>query len=146
VIAWVPFRAANLDTARSIYAAMFGAGTIALPLEVADAIRTLGIDPAVWGIYVYAENFRGDYYFAVAILVAAALIAFLASNSIEIMAPARPVLYAEDLLTESLSRRRWRGLTFRATMLAGAATGAGLIVELMIINSAVQSEFLYFQF
>jgi len=146
VISWVPFRAANLDTAHSIYSAMFGLGAIALPLEVTSALRSLGIDPSVWGIGVYAENFRGDYYFSLAILVGAALIAFLASNSIQIMAPARPVLYAEDLLAEARSRRGWRSPTFRPTMLAGAAAGACLMIELMIINSAVQSEFLYFQF
>jgi alginate O-acetyltransferase complex protein AlgI len=149
VVAWVPFRALDFDTTMSIYSAMFGFGTIALPLEVADLIRQLGIDPSALGIGVYAENYRADYYFGVAVLVTSALLAFVAPNSIEIMAPSRPVLYAERLLAEaeaSGKRSGWRRLQFRPTMLAGGLTGAVLMVELMIIDSAARSEFLYFQF
>jgi alginate O-acetyltransferase complex protein AlgI len=149
VVAWVPFRAADLDTTMSVYSAMFGFGTIALPLEVADLVRQLGIDPSVLGIGVYAENYRGDYYFGVAVLVTAALLAFVAPNSIEIMAPSRPVLYADRLLAEAEAnskRSAWRRVRFRPTLLAGGLTGAALMVELMIIDSAARSEFLYFQF
>jgi alginate O-acetyltransferase complex protein AlgI len=148
-VAWVPFRAQDLETTMSVYTAMFGFGAIALPLEVADLIRHLGIDLSALGIGVYAENYRGDYYFGVAVLIISALIAFLAPNSIQIMAPSRPVLYAERLLAEaeaSSKRSAWRRLQFRPTWLAGGLTGTALIAELMIIGSAARSEFLYFHF
>lgn len=149
VLAWVPFRAADLDATISVYSAMFGFGTVALPLEAVDLLRRFGLDPVAWGIGVYAENFRGDYYFGFLVLLTGAVLAFLAPNSIEIMAPARPVLYADAFLAESEARRgtsAWRTFRFRPTLLAGGLTGAFLMIELMIINSAVQSEFLYFQF
>ncbi len=149
LIAWVPFRSANLETTISIYSAMFGLGTIAIPLEAVDLVRGFGIDPAALGIGVYAENFRVDYYFGVVTLMVAVLIAFLAPNSIEIMSPSRPVLYAENLLAEAeakCSTASWWRPKYSPTLLAGALTGVVLSIALIVINSAAQSEFLYFQF
>jgi alginate O-acetyltransferase complex protein AlgI len=145
-LAWVPFRAADVATIVSIYSAMFGFGTIALPLEVADLLRQLGAEPSALGIGVYAENYRGDYYFSLVVLLTAAILAFVAPNSIEIMAPSRPVLYAERLLAEAEATSAWRRMQFRPTLLAGSLTGVALMIEVMIIGSAAQSEFLYFRF
>lgn len=146
-LAWVPFRAVDLDTALRIFEAMAGAGVVALPLEAAQMLRHLGWDPDALGLAVYAENFRADYYLGVGTLVIAALVACLAPNSIQIMAPARPVLYADDLLAEGRKTTPfWSAFRFRPTTLAGILTGLLLVVEFKIVNSAAQSEFLYFQF
>jgi alginate O-acetyltransferase complex protein AlgI len=149
LIAWVPFRSENFEATVSIYSAMFGLGTFALPLEAVDLMRSLGVDPGILGIGVYAENFRTDYYFGVATLMIAMLIAFLAPNSIEIMAPSRPALYVDALLAEAKAKRStafWSRPKYRPTLLAGGLTGVMLTVALMIINSAERSEFLYFHF
>jgi hypothetical protein len=143
ILAWVPFRAASLHTAGSIYAAMAGLNGLSAPLEVVDLARHVGLNLARLGVQAVSQNSRTDFYIDLLTLIGAGAIALLAPNTLQITAKARPVLAMDAV------RQEWRKptrLLWRPAPLVGLAVGIALFIALKTINSAAPSEFLYFQF
>lgn len=143
VVAWVPFRAADMSTTMSIYGAMVGANGLSAPLELATLLRMAGISVGDMGIEIIADNQRAEYYTNIAILVLGMGMAFLAPNSIQLLRRYSPVLESLKVVTDGPSRSR---LSWRPGLASGALAGLLLFMVIRTLNSAAPSEFLYFQF
>jgi alginate O-acetyltransferase complex protein AlgI len=122
VIAWVYFRAADIDSAHAILAGMFGGN----------------------GLSLKTPNISGLPADGIPILLAAAIIAICAPNVIEIFGR-----YGATLKLVTLTKRRLgryeRLLQWRPTMPWAIYTGLLAAIGMVAILGW-QSEFLYFQF
>ncbi|MBV2150151.1 MBOAT family protein [Sphingobium sp. AS12] len=143
VIAWVPFRATDMQAVSSIYAAMLGLNGLSAPLELGTILGPLGMDPRAWGIEMVAANQRAQFYMNCSVLLLGMVLAFGAPNSIRILRRYRPVLNTRAVLLDGRSRNR---LEWRPGLWSGILLGIGLFLVVRSINSAAPSEFLYFQF
>ena len=130
VIAWVPFRAADLDTTGRMLAGMAGLNGVALPAAIGSRLPQL----AELGV---AFDLGGGTRFvaAWAWIVALFLVARFAPNTQEIMGRFEPALDHDG----SSARRGWRPTR-------GWALASASIAVLGVLSLAQVSEFLYFQF
>lgn len=145
VIAWVPFRAADFDATLALYRAMAGFNGLSMPLELGQLAARLGVDLG-GSVDLVAANQRAAFYTQCAYLVAAALIAFLAPNSLQIFARYQPVLESAALSRDGAGAVRSRLLRWRPGLVSGAIAGIALFLSIRAINSVAPTEFLYFQF
>lgn len=138
VFAWVYFRATDLASANRIIGGMLGQWGVALP----DAITTrltalrpvldlLSIKTYLGGGAVFIETWSW--------VIVAALIAFLAPNTQEIMGRFEPALPDEGQRPAVLPQRAWQP-TRRTALAMGLLFGAGFLAL------SRPTEFLYFQF
>jgi alginate O-acetyltransferase complex protein AlgI len=122
IIAWVYFRAADVGSAHAILSGMFGGNGFSMKTSLISGLPADGIP----------------------FIVAAALIALLAPNSIEIFgrygATLKLVTMAKRHLGNWERRLQWRPTNAWA-LIIGVLTTAGIVAIL-----GWQSEFLYFQF
>ena len=152
--AWTTFRAETLDGALNLYQAMFLFGGLSLPLEAEQIVRALLPEQWASAVHFFAENSREQFYLGLIWIVAAAGIAFLMPNALQITAAAKPTtdFAAVSAQWPNAARRPAlaafsRGLPRLALGSSGAvACGMLLFLAVRAINAAVETEFLYFQF
>ena len=135
VIAWVFFRAPDLETALQILRAMAGLNGVSLPDSLLSRLGPLaqwlpGVSAAVGG----GRDFVMNLLWVAALLP----LVFLAPNVQQIMAPYHPAL-DDEVLTPIASRWQWR--PSRRWVLALA-----LLLACGLMSLTRPSEFLYFQF
>jgi D-alanyl-lipoteichoic acid acyltransferase DltB (MBOAT superfamily) len=130
VVAWVPFRAADLETAGRVLAGMAGINGIVVPAALARILpqaEALGVSMIAGG---------GSAFVAAWLWIAALLVAALAfPNTQEIMGRVRPALGHDG---------RTGGLVWRPSRRWAMATAT--VAALGLLSLAQVSEFLYFQF
>ena len=135
VVGWVLFRAPDVDTALQILRAMAGFNGIVLPEAWLAKSGGLGATLLALGVDFGATPAlaRTGVLNWIWILL---LVVWLAPNTQQIMAAAKPALSA---LEEAPTRLRWR------VAAPWAAITLGLLLA-VIVNLGRHSEFLYFQF
>ena len=138
VIAWVFFRAADMDTAVGVLGAMFGAEGFSV------SGRLQGIAPvaAVGGDWLRFDGFFAnglvDWRWGLALVAGAGMLAVLGPNTMEVARTYRPVLgLAEHGVVQS--RLKWRPIL-------GWAIVTGVLFGACVIKISGDSPFLYFQF
>ena len=143
-VAWVLFRAADLETARSMLSSMAGLNGIGLPGGLAAPVEAL----APWLIPALGLNFGGTFphelvYWSAGLpwIGLLLVIALIAPNSNQLLRRYDPVLPPERL---SLELGAWVWPTWRPALGYALVTTAALIWSLTWMTSV--SEFLYFQF
>ncbi len=144
VIAWVAFRATDLDAALRIYHAMAGLSGISLPLELQPLLASLGLDQ---GINLFAENSRQDFYLGLLWIVVAGGVALFLPNSLELAAQHQPTCDFEKLRI-AVSRRTSALARWFSVDAVASAVLIGLLLFLSVrgMNGAAVTEFLYFNF
>ncbi|MFN9491053.1 MAG: MBOAT family O-acyltransferase [Betaproteobacteria bacterium] len=135
VVGWVLFRAPDVETAKAILCAMAGFNGVVLPEAwlsrlgaAAPLLQALGIDFGA----TPALTRTGVLNWIWVLL----LVVWLAPNTQQIMAAAKPALAA---LAEAPTRLQWR------VSLPWALLTLGLLLA-VVVNLGRHSEFLYFQF
>jgi alginate O-acetyltransferase complex protein AlgI len=159
VVAWVPFRAHDMGVTTAFYSAMIGLKGFAMPLEAAQVLALAGIDVRSWGVELYAPNERVSYYFGLATVGVAMLIAFLAPNLIELTARYQPVLNTQEVMSswgktpvtargriERMRAAIVERLAWRPSVGWGLAAGLIIFIGVKMVNTTSRSEFLYYQF
>jgi len=139
VFAWVYFRAPDLATANRVVAGMLGQFGAALPEPILsrlgplkDALENLGVVNYLGGGTVFVETWLW--------VGTAALLAFLAPNTQEIMARFEPALSdAGQLAPPPPTRLGWQPRRRHAL-------AVGLLLALGVLALSRPTEFLYFQF
>ncbi|MDR2839009.1 MAG: MBOAT family protein [Azonexus sp.] len=139
VFAWVYFRSPDLATANRLVLGMFGGFGASLPESLVSLLGPLG--PWLEQIGITTHLGGGSSFIETwAMLGVAALIAFLAPNTQQIMSRFEPTLDEARYVPAPLSPRLlW--LPSRAT-----AIGAGLLLAAGLLALSRPTEFLYFQF
>jgi hypothetical protein len=125
-----------------------------LPIEAERAARALLPETWASAIQFFAENSRQQFYLGLIWIVAAAGIAFLMPNALQITAASKPTtdFAAVSAQWPKTDRRPVlasfsRNLPRLALGTSGAiACGMLLFLAVRTINAAVETEFLYFQF
>ncbi|WP_295881766.1 MBOAT family protein [uncultured Thiohalocapsa sp.] len=146
VVGWVFFRAADMDAALRMLAAMCGMHGVALPNAIAVSLGALWPVLSAWGVGTYLGG-GTDFALTWAWVLALAPIALMMPNSMQIMARFKPVLklYSGDDRHElRLLPMHMQSLHWRPTAPVGMATG--VCAALAILAMSRVSEFLYFQF
>jgi alginate O-acetyltransferase complex protein AlgI len=139
VLAWVYFRAPDLATAHRILAGMTGARGAAIPDAVAASLgplqpvlRGLGVGTYLGGGSAFVETWTW--------VAAAAVLAFLAPNTQEIMGRFEPALPAEGRPAAPVARLlAWQPRRRHAV-------ACGLLLACGVLALSRPTEFLYFQF
>jgi len=142
-VAWVLFRAETFAGAQALYAAMFGFDGLSVPLEFASLVKALDLGDH---IRLFSENDRSAFYEGLAWIAGAALIAWFAPNALQMNAAMRPTI---DFDRAAADFAPAFSLPKPGVMLNGkvaVAVGCLMYVSLGAINSAQETEFLYFQF
>lgn len=142
-IAWVLFRAETFSGALALYAAMFGFDGLSVPLEFASVVGALDLGEHV---RLFSENDRTAFYEGLAWIAGAAVIAWFAPNALQLNAAMRPTVDFDKVSTDFAPSL---GLPRPRVILSGkvaVAIGCLFYVSLAAINSAQETEFLYFQF
>ncbi len=130
VIAWVPFRAANLEAAQRMLAGMAGLNGVAVPAALARLL------PQAEALGVTVLPGGGSAFVLAWLWIAALLAVSLACpNTQEIMGRMRPALDHDG-------RTGW--LAWRPSR--GWAMATAVVATLGVLSLAQVSEFLYFQF
>jgi hypothetical protein len=143
----------------AFYSAMIGLKGFAMPLEAAQVLALAGIDVRSWGVELYAPNERVSYYFGLATVGVAMLIAFLAPNLIELTARYQPVLNTQEVMSswgktpvtargriERMRAAIVERLAWRPSVGWGLAAGLIIFIGVKMVNTTSRSEFLYYQF
>lgn len=139
VIAWVFFRAVNLDTALSVLRSMFGLNGIPLPLSLQPVLVRFGIDPTILGIAftgISPNGVFGSPLTAVSWIGGLILLAVLAPNSVEMLNYRMDAAAPQTLRGGPL---HWRNSLFWAT-------ATGCLFGICLISLRRVSEFIYFNF
>ncbi len=137
-LAWVFFRAKDLQSATALLAGMGGAAGVGLPEAIVTSAEFLGRPLHALGVRLYAGG--GARFLQMwAGIVGAALIVFWMPNTQQIMAFYAPALGAEPPEPSSGTGWRWRP---RATWAAALA----VLGAFCLLSLNRPSEFLYFQF
>ena len=139
VVAWVFFRASDVGSAVAIVRAMAGFDGVVLPMDWLSALGQTGGWLATQGVRFEESVGRGSAY---QLVLTAALLAvvWIAPNSQEIMARARPALAGPRLAAGQVGAW-WQ---WKACRRWAIATGFGAAIALASLNRV--SEFIYFQF
>lgn len=139
VFAWVYFRAPDLPTANHLVIGMLGGFGAALPdsivsqlAPVKPLLERLGITTYLGGGSIFLETW--------VTVIGAALIAFLAPNTQQIMGRFNPALFEAGRIPERPSNR----LLWAPQHLAALAVG--LLFAAGVLALSRPTEFLYFQF
>lgn len=140
-IAWVFFRAANMETAFVVLKGMFGQNGLTIPLKYVAGFPQLQAELMEAGVKIIRKL---PYYKAesqVAWLVLGFFICWVLPNTMQWMASYKPVINSREMTGKmSLAFLRWRPTAFWAIIVT-------LIAVISFIGiSAHNSPFLYFQF
>jgi D-alanyl-lipoteichoic acid acyltransferase DltB (MBOAT superfamily) len=132
VLAWVPFRSANLETAGRIWAGMFGAHGVVLPEGLASTAWGLPVEPLL-GFNTSSLLWLGVFL----------VMALKAPNVYQLLAPARLGLPSRGYPDAALPKLAPL-FTWRPSLGVGVLMGVAMAVILLELNDV--SEFIYFQF
>jgi alginate O-acetyltransferase complex protein AlgI len=144
MVAWVLFRAVNLESAASILASMAGLNGVGLSAGLAAPVQAL----VPWTIPALGLDFSGTFphelvYWPAGLpwLGLLLLVALVTPNSNQLLRRYDPVLLPERL---SLARGTWPWPQWRPALGYALLVAAALVWSLTWMTSV--SEFLYFQF
>jgi len=128
VIAWVPFRAEDMDTTIRIYQGMLGINGISLPASALPFVKQLSLGLSQF--FTYDGLGPVNIWLAVTILPLAIFVMLIMPNSLE---------WTRMQQTVGFSRFYWLPSTGKAFFVA-------LLLSISILKFNDVSEFLYFQF
>ena len=138
VLAWVFFRAPNLDVANRVFSGLFARNGVALPEALMSRLGAL----APWleraGIHSFLGG-GGMFFSTWQWVLGAGCVAFLAPNTQQIMSRFEPALLAPNDPIGGITRWRWQPCR-RDAILLGILLAAGMLAL------SRPTEFLYFQF
>ncbi|WP_431688573.1 MBOAT family O-acyltransferase [Hahella sp. NBU794] len=143
VIAWVVFRAESFDAAMAFYNAMFGFHGLSAPEEFRPLVEALGLQNSV---FLFAENYRTDFYMGLIWTFGAAVIAFFAPSTLELLRSERPTADFDEIERSLPAPRRYLPSLVSMRAWSSIVVGVLLYISLRAINAAAETEFLYFQF
>jgi len=132
VAAWVPFRAPDLQTTKSVAAALFGLDGVGLPVSWSIRFHQLAATGLVHFDGALPNDLFGDFRGALRGLGVVLLVALFAPSTQRIV----PMPGATDPI--------FRPLHWRPSPLWGGAVGVMLAVGVLLIGG--ESPFLYFRF
>ncbi|NEQ35659.1 MAG: MBOAT family protein [Okeania sp. SIO3I5] len=145
VVAWIFFRAENMEAAFNILRGISGANGIVFPERLADMLGIkfilshLGVTFKIGGV----TRLLSTYIDLIFLLT----IAWLFPNTQEWMAQYQPVLKTEQKLDNSQGTYNfWRKLQWQPTLPFALIVGSLIFFSLKTFLSAKVSEFLYFNF
>lgn len=139
VIAWVPFRAADLSTAMSVMASMAGLHGVVLPNALATISNAF---PMIFTKGQALDPALANWPKGVVVLALAGMVALTFPNIYQVLGTAAPVLDDEGRRMVRPLRRPW--LSWSPSRSWGAV--AAFFLVLGILGMSHVSEFLYFQF
>lgn len=137
VFAWVFFRAVHFDQAIDIVSGMTGFNGFALPEALGIRIGTMRSYLESSGIKFFLGGGQ-QFFYTYSWIIIAAIMAFLAPNSQELLARFAPALTVENQIYHP-SQIRW-------SLHTRWAVGLGLIFTACFLSLSRPTEFLYFQF
>lgn len=146
-LAWVLFRAADLETAGRFYVALFGGNGIGLPEALATPVMNTAPGIAAALGLRFDGTFPGELAYwpdGIPLLFGLTVVALFAPTAYQWLRRYRPVLLPPRLGRDALGGRLPRWLAWRATPLFALPTLLLLVYSLLQMTSV--SEFLYFQF
>ncbi len=138
VIAWVVFRAENLETAVSLWQSMAGIHGVSLPQLLGNAIGAHETwMPVQWIVFdgMFPNNTAPWAFHGILTLFVAGGIVWFMPNVAQILCHYSPVLHHEPHATRIV----WNNTS-------SWAVGIGLLFGLSILGLGTATEFLYFQF
>jgi D-alanyl-lipoteichoic acid acyltransferase DltB (MBOAT superfamily) len=136
-VAWVFFRAPDVETGRDILLGMFGVFGVSLPEALGTSFPALRAALEQAGAHFFLGGGR-QFVMTYAWILLAGTIAFLAPNTQQLTARFRPALAASDVGPI--------GRHFRLRLNWRWATGLGLLAAASLLSLSRPTEFLYFQF
>lgn len=142
ITAFVVFRTESLVGASNLYYAMFGLNGLSLPLELEPLLSRLGLGSF---FLFFAENQRYEFYLGIITISFATAIALFAPNVLELLRRYKPT---QDFDNVECTFNRKPKFSIELKLSKKYALMMGLLFYLSIksINSASETEFLYFQF
>jgi D-alanyl-lipoteichoic acid acyltransferase DltB (MBOAT superfamily) len=142
ITAFVVFRTETLVGASNLYSAMIGLDGLSLPSELKPLLSFLGLDSF---FYFFAENQRYDFYLGVLTIVFATAIALMGPNVLELLKRYKPT---QDFETVEATFDKDSNTVGKIKLSKRYAILMGFLFYLSVksINSASETEFLYFQF
>lgn len=139
IIAWVFFRAANIDTALSILRSMLGTNGLPLPLMFQPVVEKFGIDSEMLGIAftgMFPNGVLRDPVVGCTWIICLTLLAIIPPNTVEMLN------YRMDAAAPQSMRK---GLLHWRNSLAWAVATGGLFA-VCLVSIRRYSEFIYFNF
>ncbi|WP_150141159.1 MBOAT family O-acyltransferase [Candidatus Enterovibrio escicola] len=142
ITAFVVFRTETLVGASNLYSAMFGLDGLSLPSELKPLLVFLGLDSF---FYFFAENQRYDFYLGIFSIILATAIALMGPNVLELLKRYKPT---QDFETVEATFDKDSNIVGKIKLSKRYAILMGFLFYLSVksINSASETEFLYFQF
>ena len=146
VVAWVLFRAQNLDAAIAMLQGMVGKNGIFIPLSIANSLGPMKSFLATLGVTFQnegGERLAFTYFWSCTLLA----IAWFTPNTQQWMEQYKPSLeqYVPKLNSGG-DARRWRKWQWQPTRVFGIILGVLLFIVAKTFVNAPPSEFLYFNF
>lgn len=142
IAAFVIFRAESLSGASNLYLAMFGFDGLSVPLELKPLLELVKIDNY---FYFFAENKRFEFYIGLITIFIGSAIALFAPNALQLLKHYKPTEDFRDVET-TFRKGSFSFLRFRISKRYAFVTGFMFYLSIKAINSAAETEFLYFQF
>jgi alginate O-acetyltransferase complex protein AlgI len=148
VVAWVFFRAANLDVAYRMIASMGGLNGVSLPISMSSIISEVFPPLMQLGAIQFGGMFPNNIsewqHEGVFWLLGAAAICHLLPNTSEFMSRYRPGIM---IYPSSYNYCSWPSVKWKPTFFFGSiASTVSIVVLLFLLSPNNSSEFLYFQF
>lgn len=138
VVAWVPFRANNIQVAQSMLHSMFSMSTLSLPQSLVSKFSTLELIATTLGLQCNGVfyNAIANWYYGLVWIAGLMLLALFAPNTTQIMQ--KYVTLSQNNNTNG-SKVMWKPSTIWAA-------GLALMILISMMLMSEESEFLYFQF
>ncbi|MEB3826134.1 MBOAT family O-acyltransferase [Phormidium sp. CCY1219] len=144
-IAWVFFRASNLEAALVLLKGMVGGNGVSIPLAIAEALGSLKPLLESWGVKftsVAEKQFVLTYVWSLILFA----IALLCPNVYQWMREYNPIQSKDVILRHSEEDSSLKHLKWQPNSTFGIVMGIAAFIVVKTFFTASQSEFLYFNF
>lgn len=144
VLAWVFFRAENMDAAMHMLASMFGFNGVSLPLSLKPALGGMAAVMESYGVTftgMFSNNLIRNPAAAFLVLTALFVLVWAAPSTAQIL---RSFDETKTWLPRILHESRGRAVAWKPSLKWGLSIGVGLALCVLSLSSV--SEFIYFNF
>ncbi len=145
IVAWVFFRANNLDTALLLLQGMMGGNGVSIPLAIANKLGFLKVGLASWGITFKSfggEQFIWTYVWGLTLLV----IALSCPNTYQLMKGHNPHPAKEINFSIASEKSPLKFLEWQPNFMWAIIIGIATFILFKTFLGVPESEFLYFNF
>ena len=145
IVAWVFFRANNLDTALLLLQGMMGGNGVSIPLAIANQLGFLKAGLASLGMTFKSfggEQFIWTYIWGLTLLI----IALLCPNTYQFMIGHNPTSAKEFIFPKTPETSPLKFLTWQPNCMFAIVMGIATFILFKTFLGVPESEFLYFNF